>query len=1344
MGTVMLALDRREDYRPLALKRVACGHVDARLLGVMRREFLILASLRHPHLPRVYDFGCDSRTGDVFFTSEYVRGISWDEATRDLDLGTPQGLEEFLSLLAQVLRTLGFVHLLAKVHGDIKPANVLVRPTPGKATSGQVTLIDFGLTRGERELNDRIVGTPYYVAPESITNSRVDRRGDLYSLGVVLYELATGQHPFSGRSNIELLKAHLEATPVPVRKLAPRVPVALAAIIEKLIEKRPEDRFQSAADVLTTLQKEFDRETPVETDGTLEAYLERGRWVATERGQRRLQRVLSRALRRTRDRGAGESVPARWVILEGSDTRRTRDLTRAFRQRAQARGTAFLEIEHAACSGAVKSESDGGAWSRLVRELCNYEDVFEGEERPEYIRQLASLPYTSTHGAETSAERLQERLVAAVRRLVEGSRKRPFVLHVHDVHLADPILMGFLEALLAVGTCRRGRDSRFLLCVSLSSSQRSGEVRVSVPSAATVIERLRKQHVPFEVAVPTLEERSLSRLLRRIFQGSDFPTALVRALDAECEGDLTAVMDTLRKLLHTQLLVRNSRGWSLSPACTVDDMSGHRGLRLAERIRALPRPAFHLGAAFACLGRGAPLAVAAELVEQSSIDSLNSLQVLLDSRLLRAETENSTETYQFARGSAREAYYAEIPDEQRRSLHRHAGQLYEDGAFEFQRGRATLAYHYLRANDPLKAVHYGLHAARELGRQFSPRRAMELYEQVLDVAAGNRSGRDDGAVPGLDLDSTVSREIANLRFQLGDFRGAAKCLDTLLQLEARKEPGSRQPLLFLEAARVFARLGRLDQAADCVRQAHRGGAAEFPLAFTRVELAYFRGDVRTSLRLGKRLLEADPRGVSPELLCELHLLLAEGHAELQDTETAVTYCRQGVKLLKGKEAAHLIALRHFCRAKLLGYVGRPADAVSTLRLSRRLWSRIGAREREASCLLESASLHVTLSRPRQAQRLLTRALERFVETGNQHGELRARFMLGEVSALLGDSEQCQSLLADTLRAASDASRVVWGERAALVFAGLAIDSGDLENAGRYLYEAVSDSDTRDRALHTARAGLLRGRLAFEQGEVGAALVEAKRAVRLADVSRDAGARRRAWLLFGLLQVAVDSETGYQRALEALGEAAKRDVAREGPATLLEGVWWTRHGEPERAKKAFTRALPVLKFGGEERDLALLHFEHGLLCLSQNDLEQAYVHLEEGVGLSRRLRLAHLRCRYFLALGVLELRLSDSDPRKAIDRFRFAHKRASEGSFGELIWQARVCLAGQLSQETTHAAVTAQEQSQQTPQQWLESARHGLGEVLGGLDGANRDGYLRMQEYTLGAGALARLLHSGDF
>ena len=221
MGTVYLVSDLRDGDRPLALKCIRSDKLDARTLAILRNEFLALSALPHPNLARVFEFGIDSLTSDYFFTSELVDGVDWLKACQSLNLSLRPQLEDFLEVLAQVLRALEFIHGRGMVHGDMKPENVLVRREvvrrgAGTGTALLAKIIDFGLAKREKAHGGKkILGTPYYVAPETILGTPIDRRADLYSLGVLLYHVVTGSPPLRGSTNLAILKGHVEETPKP-------------------------------------------------------------------------------------------------------------------------------------------------------------------------------------------------------------------------------------------------------------------------------------------------------------------------------------------------------------------------------------------------------------------------------------------------------------------------------------------------------------------------------------------------------------------------------------------------------------------------------------------------------------------------------------------------------------------------------------------------------------------------------------------------------------------------------------------------------------------------------------------------------------------------------------------------------------------------------------------------------------------------------------------------------------------------------------------------------------------------------------------------------------------------
>src|SRR5262245_33224723 len=254
MGAVFLVLDTYRGDIPVALKRVRGDRLDRKAEAILRNEYMALAGLQHPGLARVFNFGFDHDAADYFFTSEFVDGVNLLKACQGLDLAHADSRYLFLDMLAQILRALEYIHSRGLVHGDLKPENILVTglgPDGPSAAPPRVKLIDFGLTKREKEFGGKkVLGTTYYIAPETITGSQVDRRTDLYSLGAVCYHLITGRVPFEGESNAVILKKHVEHPPPHPCEIKPSVPPELGEIILNLMEKRPLDRFQSAIAVL--------------------------------------------------------------------------------------------------------------------------------------------------------------------------------------------------------------------------------------------------------------------------------------------------------------------------------------------------------------------------------------------------------------------------------------------------------------------------------------------------------------------------------------------------------------------------------------------------------------------------------------------------------------------------------------------------------------------------------------------------------------------------------------------------------------------------------------------------------------------------------------------------------------------------------------------------------------------------------------------------------------------------------------------------------------------------------------------------------------------------------------
>jgi serine/threonine protein kinase len=246
MGAVYLAhdpsLDREVAVKVLPNRLARDGAIVARF----QREARSLAKLRHPNLMHIYTVG--EYGGRPFFAMEYVRGSTLKSVIAKTG---PLPPEQALHICGEVMSALAKVHKAEMVHRDIKPGNIMVDE------DGRAVLMDFGLAREEQDLSltadHTVLGTPSYMSPEQARGDRVDARTDIYSLGIVLYEMLAGAPPFKGKTSFELLRQHIEAAVPPLLEARPDLPAAYDSVVRAALAKPPGDRFQTVGQMAAAL-----------------------------------------------------------------------------------------------------------------------------------------------------------------------------------------------------------------------------------------------------------------------------------------------------------------------------------------------------------------------------------------------------------------------------------------------------------------------------------------------------------------------------------------------------------------------------------------------------------------------------------------------------------------------------------------------------------------------------------------------------------------------------------------------------------------------------------------------------------------------------------------------------------------------------------------------------------------------------------------------------------------------------------------------------------------------------------------------------------------------------------
>jgi serine/threonine protein kinase len=230
---------------------------DPEFKGRFEREARNVAQLRHPNIIHVYDFDFDPRRDLYYMVMEYIDGLTLRDRLAETGAeGDPILVEEALRIVVPLASAIAYAHSRGMVHRDIKPANIMID------TDERVVLTDFGIARmvsgPNMTASGSMVGTPAYMSPEQGMGQAGDHRSDIYSLGVVLYQLVTGATPFDADTPIGIVLRHVnDPLPSPT-SLNPDIPEPLEAILFKSLDKNPELRYQDAKQLeqdLITLQK---------------------------------------------------------------------------------------------------------------------------------------------------------------------------------------------------------------------------------------------------------------------------------------------------------------------------------------------------------------------------------------------------------------------------------------------------------------------------------------------------------------------------------------------------------------------------------------------------------------------------------------------------------------------------------------------------------------------------------------------------------------------------------------------------------------------------------------------------------------------------------------------------------------------------------------------------------------------------------------------------------------------------------------------------------------------------------------------------------------------------------
>jgi tetratricopeptide (TPR) repeat protein len=629
MGVVHEVYDRvRKEV--LALKTVRADRLPN--VELFRHEFLLLSRFRHPNIERVYDFGRLEPENDFFFTAERVEGRNLFEATEHADLN------RCLDLGAQVARALSFMHERGLVHRDVKPANVLV-PDQGPAR-----VIDFGIAKPLDDLGE-VAGTLGYLAPEALRGQPFDHRVDLYALGVTLYVILGRMPPFEGVTTNEIIACHLTEPPRPLREINPSIPTRVEAIVMRLLQKDPGDRFQSADEIANELAMCAGQSPSLEMRKTVDGFLGSGTLVGRDLTLKKMMDAMAARARMimkqgevTREfgrRGPNAPVPCAFAVVGEAGSGKTR-LLREFRIQAQVRGISCFE-----------GSPDGtrmGAWTRVIAAMAAQRGGGPPEADP--------LPF-----------------------LLDTARMKPCAILLDNFEEADEDSRELLERFVKMMQFAAADDPVPALVITASTPG------VKVPGDP--------------VSLDPVDAKGATAMVKSMF-GVAIPPVVAERLAHETGGNPGFIEETVRWWVSTRKFRRTNRGWILADIAREDVVPASLHDALSARLEKMQPAEREAALTLAVLGRPVPVSDFGTLFGLPEADAALVGLALTASGVAVTDATRSTIRSRFPDAGLRIAEGGKWPG--LAAAHGRAAATLEK---EGHAGTAAYALHLLRSGDPL-------------------------------------------------------------------------------------------------------------------------------------------------------------------------------------------------------------------------------------------------------------------------------------------------------------------------------------------------------------------------------------------------------------------------------------------------------------------------------------------------------------------------------------------------------------------------------------------------------------------------------------------------------------------
>ncbi|HBE72697.1 MAG TPA: hypothetical protein DDW31_01105 [candidate division Zixibacteria bacterium] len=822
----------------------------------LQHEFRFLSSLRHPNLVQVHNFG--SERDFHFFTMDLVEG-------RDFLAGLLEvPMDERLRLTAELCRALEYIHQNDIIHLDLKPSNVLI------PAGGAVKLTDFGLAHSSKSRGLlKAAGTPSYMSPEVIAGQMPDGRSDLYSLGVLLYQVFSGRLPFEAPTTEELVKQHILKSPQPPKVFNPDIPDEMQLLILRLLAKDPNERPASANEVIQEMNRGFGLDLALEQGQAASRNLFHSRLVGRDKEMADLFQALQLAAG-----GHGTCV----FISGETGIGRTRLLSE-FALQAQLRDaqvfwTRCYSPDSAAYEPVIQLLSQ---LLPLAQSFCPEVVSLYGPELMTLLPHWRGLTEIRDHPLPTQLPpnetklRLLDAISNFIFRTFETLPTSPSVIILEGLHWVDS---ESLEAIYHLG--RNASRSRVLLV----GSMRSDDIDEHHPLLG-LVERLSLENQAEQVYLKRLSSPEVLALLGNVFYHAEGLEPLALKIYEETEGNPLLIEEAVFYLLESGQIRRRLGQWQVDPYL-VQSLALPAGFKqaLERKLQALNRHQLRALQGIAVMGRPVSEKMLAFILEAPE-DQVTEDLIHLKGRNLLIQID-STEGPLFGMHHARieREIHSGLEPELSAALHRRASRLLEQMGPSTCQDFIELARHHEKAGQAEGAKSCHLRAASLLA-DHAPDQAIVHYQAALRLCSSAEQAE-------------VLRPLLNLYFLAGDSSRAAKAASDLLKLAGPSAD------LYRRMGACQDRLGDYKRAIDYFNQGlslAQGDPVTTARIVSSLAATYLhQGELRTAERSCLEALKVLPPESDPLVEAELYNNLGQIYWQLAEWAQAVSVHRKSLQL----------------------------------------------------------------------------------------------------------------------------------------------------------------------------------------------------------------------------------------------------------------------------------------------------------------------------------------------------------------------------------------------------------------------------------------------------------------